>query len=97
MTNLQGKPFVLLGVHVGGTNIQQLKQVMDKEKITWRSFCDQGNAGAGPIATSWNLTATPTFYLIDHQGVIRRKWTGAPSAQVLDEAIEKLIKAAEGK
>ena len=51
---------------------------MEKEKITWRSFVDAGNAGAGPIATRWNLSATPTFYVIDHKGVIRYKWAGPP-------------------
>jgi len=68
---------------------------MEKEKITWRSFADLGNAGAGPIAKQWNLSATPTFYLIDHQGVIRYKWLGAPGSRILDAAIAKLITAAE--
>jgi hypothetical protein len=84
-----------LGVHVGGCDARKLKEVMEKEKITWRSFVDTGNAGAGPIATRWNLSATPTFYLIDHRGVIRYKWAGPPGEQVLDAALDKLIKAAE--
>ena len=97
MTNLKDKPFALLGIHIGGSNAKQLKEVMEKEKITWRSFVDEGNAGAGPIATKWNLSATPTFYLIDHKGVIRYKWAGAPGAKVMDAALDKLIKAAEGE
>ena len=96
MKNLQGRPFALIGVHVSGLNAKQLKDVMEKERITWRSFVDVGNAGAGPIATKWNLSATPTFYVIDHQGVIRSKWAGPPGEKVLDAALDKLIKAAEG-
>jgi hypothetical protein len=69
---------------------------MEKEKITWRSFVDAGNAGAGPIATRWNLSATPTFYVIDHKGVIRYKWAGPPGDKVLEAALDRLIKAAEG-
>ena len=95
MTNLQGKPFALIGVHIGGLNAEQLKKVVVKEKITWRSFVDAGNAGAGPIATKWNLSATPTLYVIDHQGVIRHKWAGAPGEKVIDAALDKLIKVAE--
>ena len=95
MKNLKGKPFALLGVHVGGSNAKQLKGVMEKEKITWRSFVDAGTAGAGPIATRWNLSATPTFYLIDHKGVIRYKWAGPPGEKVMDAALGRLIKEAE--
>jgi hypothetical protein len=40
---------------------------MEKQKLPWRSFADAGQAGAGPTATKWNLSATPTFYLIDHK------------------------------
>ena len=75
--------------------MKQLKEVMEKEKITWRSFADAGNAGAGPIATKWNLSATPSFYVIDHMGVIRYKWAGPPDEKVMEATLDKLIKAAE--
>jgi hypothetical protein len=95
VTNLKGKPFALIGVHIGGLNAKQLKGVAAKQQITWRSFVDTGNAGAGPIATKWNLSATPTLYVIDHRGVIRHKWAGAPGEKVIDAALDKLIKVAE--
>jgi peroxiredoxin len=95
VTNLKDKPFALLGVHIGGATVKRLKDVMDKEQLPWRSFVDVGQASAGPIATKWNLSATPTFYLIDHQGVIRHKWAGVPGEMVLDAALDKLIAAAE--
>jgi peroxiredoxin len=94
VTNLNDKPFALVGVHVGGSTVKQLKEIMDKEKLPWRSFVDLGNAGAGEIATKWNHAATPTFYLIDHKGVIRYKWAALPGTKVMDAALEKLIKAA---
>jgi hypothetical protein len=95
VTNLRDKPFALIGVHTGGLNAKQLKAVMEKEKITWRSFADAGAAGGGPIATRWNLSTTPTFYVIDHKRVIRYKWAGPPGEKVMDAALDKLIKAAE--
>jgi hypothetical protein len=95
VTNLRDRPFALVGVHIGGSTARQLKGVMEKERITWRSFVDAGDAGAGPIATKWNISATPTFYLIDHKGVIRHKWAGPPGEKVLDAALDRLIKAAE--
>ena len=53
------------------------------------------DAGAGPIATQWCLSATPTMYAIDHEGVIRYKWAGAPGPKVIDAALDRLIKVAE--
>jgi len=95
VTNLKDKPFALVGVHVGGSTVKERKAIMEKDGITWRSFADVGNAGAGPIATKWNLSATPTFFVIDHEGVIRHKWTGPPGEKVLDAALDQLINAAQ--
>src|SRR5262249_6337980 len=95
VTNLKDKPFALIGIHICGANAKQLKEVMEKEKITWRSFVDSGHAGAGPIATKWNLSATPTFYVIDHKGWIRYKWAGIPGETAIDAALEKMLQKAE--
>jgi hypothetical protein len=91
---LKDRPFALVGVNVGG-NAGNLKTVMARENVTWRSFADRGDAGQGPIATRWNLTNTPTLYLLDAQGVIRAKWVGAPGEAVIDAALDALLKEAE--
>jgi hypothetical protein len=89
----------VIGVNVNGYDSRKLKQVKAKEKLTWRSFADDGS-----IVGTWNLPGTPTFYIIDHQGVIRHKWVGSPSdyklgglpdAKAIDAALEKLIQVAE--
>ena len=95
MKKFEGKPFALLGVHVGGLNASQLKAFMTKESLTWRSFADGGTAGAGPIAKQWNLAVTPSFYLLDHKGIIRHKWAGPPGEEALGAALETLIGEAE--
>jgi hypothetical protein len=64
---------------------------VDKEKLTWRSFADPD----GGIASKWNLSATPTLYVIDTEGIIRHKWVGAPGAKAIDAALDKLIKETE--
>jgi hypothetical protein len=81
---------------VGG-NAKHLKDVVKKEKLTWRSFADTGNAGQGAIAARWNLTNTPTLYVLDPKGVIRHKWIGAPGEKAIDAALDKLIKEAGRK
>jgi hypothetical protein len=90
-----GRPFALIGVNVGGCTVEQLRSVMTKENLTWRSFADPGQAGAGAIARKWSLLNTPTLYLVDDLGVIRNKWVAAPGAEVLDAAVEKWTRAAE--
>ena len=92
MTKLEGKPFALIGVNVNvnGYSAKQLKEVMVKEKLNWRSTADQG-----AIAEKWNSPATPVYYLIDPTGVIRYKWVGHPGEKAIDAALEKLIQEAE--
>jgi peroxiredoxin len=96
VTNVKDRPFVLIDVNVVGAGVEQLKEAMDKEKLPWRSFADSGRIGQGAIASKWNLSDTPTLYVIDYKGVIRYKWVGAPGAKAIDVALEKIIQEAEG-
>jgi hypothetical protein len=49
----------------------------------------------GPITEKWKPADTPSCFIIDHQGVIRHKWAGAPGAQAIDRPLEDLILEAE--
>ena len=89
---LADKPFAVIGVNVSEANPSALKKVVEKENLTWRSFSDPPTSeGRGAIAKKWNLSGTPTIYLIDHEGVIRHKWLGGARAKVIDKAVEELI------
>jgi hypothetical protein len=88
------KPFALLGVN-SDKDLDELKPVLKEEEITWRSFWNGEKGTGGPISGDWNVHGWPTLYVIDHKGVIRHKWVGAPEGDKLDTAIEKLVAAAE--
>src|SRR5262245_44637288 len=91
-----GKPFAVIGVNISEPNPAALKKVVDKENLTWRSFSDpQTSAGWGRISKKWNLSGTPTIYLVDHKGVIRHKWLGGAREKVIDKAVEKLMQEVE--
>jgi peroxiredoxin len=77
-------------VNTNQYDVKKLKEVMDKEKLNWRSYADTGK-----ITKQFNLVGTPTLYIIDHKGVIRHKWLGGPGEKVIDAAIEKLLKEAQ--
>jgi len=87
---LEGKPFAILGINSDQAR-DELKKILEKENITWRSWFDGGNT-SGPIATHWNVESWPSLYLVDHKGVIRDKSVGSKE---MDKLIEKLVQEAE--
>ena len=78
----------MIGVNVVGHEPKKLKEVMEKEQLTWRSISSQ------EVTTRWNA-GTPTYYVIDARGVIRNKWVGSPGEKAIDTALEKLIHETE--
>jgi len=88
---LQNKSFALIGVNSDDTR-ETAKSAVTDEHLTWRSFFD---GKGGHIAHQWQVMAFPTIYLIDHKGVVRRKYEGNPGDAVLDREIDELVKEAE--
>ena len=88
---LEGKPFVLLGVNSDPKD--RLRKAVKLENLTWRSWWDGGSTG-GPIASEWGIRGWPTLFLIDHKGVIRRKYVGSPGDEALNKEIDKLVRDA---
>ena len=88
--DLETKPFALVGVNIFDREPKKLKEIMEKEKITWRSIASQA------VTSRWNA-GTPTYYVLDGKGVIRYKWVGSPGEKVIDTALEKLLHEEENK
>ena len=85
---LKDEPFVLFGVNGDTTDAYQAKHA--EMGITWTSVKDK-SAGT-TISQSWGVSAWPTIYVLDHEGVIRYKNVRGDD---LDAAIEELVKKAE--
>jgi hypothetical protein len=83
---LEGKPFALLGIN-SDQDRDELKKVLEKEQITWRSWFDGGGTN-GPIATAWNVHGWPTIYVLDEKGVIRYKNV---RGEAMDKAVDTLL------
>ena len=88
---LADKPFALIGVN-SDVNKEDLKKVMEKEEITWRSFWNGPEGTNGPISKAWNVRGWPTIYVLDHKGVIRFKNVRGES---MDKAVDSLLKEME--
>ena len=80
------QPFAIVGIN-SDRDRDKLKELMEKENITWKSFFDGGGTG-GPIASAWNVSGWPTIYVLDAEGRIRFKDVRGPE---LDAAIEELM------
>ncbi len=87
---LEGKPFALIGIN-SDQERDQLKDIMQKEEITWRSFWD-GGSPRGPIAREWKVNSWPTIYVLDPKGMIRYMHV---RGEAMDEAVDTLLKELE--
>ncbi len=84
---LKDAPFALIGVN-SDDNLEELKPVLEKENITWRSFWNGPKGTSGPISTAWNVSGWPTIYVLDADGKIRFKGV---RGEEMDEAVDKLL------
>jgi Thioredoxin-like len=89
---LENRPFALIGVN-SDTNKDELKQVLEKENITWRSFWNGPKGTRGPISEEWKVRGWPTIYVLDGNGVIRyRDVRGEAMDRAVDELLAELDK-----
>jgi peroxiredoxin len=90
VSKLKNRPFALLGVNTDNS-AAEVKQ-KNVGKVTWRSWFD---GKGGPICKQYSISAFPSLFVLDHKGIIRKKFVGGPDPKVLDALIEKLVKEAE--
>jgi hypothetical protein len=89
---MEGKPFALIGVNSDQDRVK-LKDALEENQITWRSFWNGPHGTQGPISRKWIVTGWPTLYVIDAKGVIRYKNPHHKGGyNEIDKAIEALLK-----
>jgi peroxiredoxin len=87
---MEGRPFVLLGINADETR-EELQQTIQAKNLNWRDWWDED----GNISEKWDVEAFPTLFLLDHHGVVRQRFVGAPNEGVLEQAIDRLVEEAE--
>jgi hypothetical protein len=90
----QGQPFVLLGVNVD-EDPEKVRSLQQEGTVTWRSWWDNNPASSGKICGEWGVNGFPMLFLIDHKGLVRFVYPGAPDAEVLDAHLKRLLKEAQ--
>ncbi len=91
----EGKPFEIVGVNCDD-ELENAKQAAEKTKMTWRSLQNALPNGS-KITKDWKVGGFPTLYLIDHHGIIRKRWVGNPSPEEFKKITAILVDAAEKK
>lgn len=85
-----GKPFVMVSAS-SDDDKKTLQAFLQKESMPWVHWWDAENAAQ----KAFRIWATPTLYLIDHEGVIRFRAIGEHDEKALDKLIGELVTAAE--
>jgi len=80
-----GKDLVLLGMN-SVDDAQTARQFVQQEGMTYAIAMDNG----GQVATLYSLTATPTSYFIDRQGIIRSVYVGPIGVATLQQRVAEI-------
>jgi thiol-disulfide isomerase/thioredoxin len=98
----RGRPFEILGINCDA-DPAAARAAAGRAKMTWRSLrrqlgpADPPDSTRVPLGDLWEAEALPTVCLVDPSGVVRRRWTGKPPAEELDDAVDRLVAAAEAE
>ena len=95
----QNRPFAIFGIN-GDRDPAFASHVAEKNQITWRSLesgVQPGDTDNTPLRYGliWKAAGWPTVVLVDHLGIVRYRWLGAPDSKQLDDAVEALVIEAE--
>jgi peroxiredoxin len=83
-----GKDFVILGVN-SVDDAQMAQQFVQQYGLTYSLALDNNQQ----VATLYNLTATPTSYFIDRQGIIRSVVVGPVDGSTLQQDVAEISQA----
>lgn len=93
---LKDEPFTFLGMFGREGDPKEIAARMKRENINWRNGLDlssseRGEAEDGTRWSTWAVRGFPQFYLLDEQGVIRKRWFGNPGEDVMDREVDLLL------
>lgn len=88
------------GLQLVGVNIdrdrQGADQALEKHKMPWPQFFD-GGGFAGELVVKSGVVGTPTYFVIDRDGVLRSTDPGDKLPELIKELLAKPVRPAAGK
>lgn len=87
LEEFKDKPFALIGINVDD-DPTTVRKAIKKENITWPTILDGAPHKEGSISTKWRIRHFPTIFIVDRQGVIRKRDIPPP---FLEDAIKSVL------
>ena len=84
--------FAIVGVN-SDTDLDAARRAVVRHEVAWRSFRNAVE-GKPAIANLWKVVGYPTLYLLDSDGIVRKRWIGNPPPDDLHASIERLMAGA---
>jgi peroxiredoxin len=91
VARLKGKPFELVSISADD-DLDAVKNFLANESMPWPQWFPGGPHA--PFFESWNIEHIPMLFILDAKGIIRYKQVRGDE---LDNAVDTLVKEAEGK
>ena len=66
VNEMKGRPFALIGVN-SDDNLEEIKGIVKKEKINWRSFQNEPKGATSSISQAWAVRGWPTLVVLDRE------------------------------
>jgi hypothetical protein len=86
---LEDKPFAIVGINADG-DLKAATDAVAEHGMTWRSFRNERKEDGPTISEDW-VIGFPTFYVIDREGIIRKRWLGETTLEELNAVINPLL------
>jgi peroxiredoxin len=83
------RPFVLFGV--AQDSAETVKEFQKVFPMPWPNIVDERRLLSG----QWNVLGFPACVLVDHRGIVRKRWLEGINPQEVWEEVELLVKKAE--
>ena len=84
----QGRDFTVLGISVDQHGAAPVEKFIAEHGLTYPIAIDDPQ---DPVSSRWGVRVLPTAFLVDREGRIVRRWTGAADPGELDRRLSALL------
>lgn len=96
VTAYADRPFVIVGVNADPDPPARVIELNRRSDVNWRSFRNDSDGMRSLTGQRWNIHTLPTTYLIDHNGVIVKKWLATVARpEEMRTAVDEAVRRAE--